>query len=72
MIGLVKNLQVKLVVLEAKMGSSTPQEVWDQREVEAKSAVASMSTVVEQCDKLLGDTVQTCGELEQDVAILQV
>jgi len=53
--GLVKNLQVKVIKLEARVVPSTPPEIRDQREVDVKSAVASMSAAVEQCDSLLGD-----------------
>lgn len=65
---LINNIQVKVVELETNM----VPEIWDQREVEVKNVVASMSTAVEQCDKLLGDTTQTCSELEEHVELLKV
>jgi len=54
--GHVRNLQVKVVDLEAKMVPSTPQDVRDQRDVDAKSVFMTMSTIVEKCERLLSDT----------------
>lgn len=44
---LAKGLQMKVSYLEARMVPSTTQEVRDQREVYAKSIVATMSEAVE-------------------------
>ena len=62
---LTKKLQMKVSYLEARMVPSTPQEVRDRREADPKSAVASMLVVVEQYEKLLGESDQTWSELEE-------
>lgn len=69
---LMKGLQMKVSDIETRMLSSTPQEVRDQREVEAKSAVTSMFEAVEQCEKLLGESAQIWSDLVEDAELQKV
>lgn len=55
---LVKNLQVWVVELEAQLIPSMPQEVRDQREVDAKGATTNITATVGKYERLLGDSVQ--------------
>lgn len=69
---LVKNIQVRVVEVEAQVIRSTPQEVQDQCEVNAKGAKTSITATVGQYDRLVGDIVPIWSDLEENVESLQV
>lgn len=62
----IQQLQARVVELQLQAVSSTPQEVWYQREEIARSAVERIKVLASECKKLSNRSAQTYEHLAED------
>jgi hypothetical protein len=62
----IQQLQERVAELELQAVPSTPQEVWDQREEIARSAVERIKALALECKKLSDRSAQTYEHLAED------